>query len=107
MALSDHEKREFEEIQQRLLQDDPRFVRRATRRSPSSRRSRSLRKSLGLVLLGFVLLLGIVVDLLFGLLGFGLMFIGVVMAVRALQTVEGDLGTRVRELLGRTDSTGE
>jgi len=107
MALSEHEKREFEEIQQRLLEDDPRFVRRAARSSPKGRRGRNLRLAAGLVIVGFVLLLGIVVDLLFGLVGFGLMFTGVVLGVRALQTVEGDLGQRVRELLGRTDGSGD
>lgn len=105
MALSEHEKREFEEIQQRLLEDDPRFVRRAARSSPSGRRGRNLRLAAVLVALGFGLLLGIVVDLAFGLAGFALMFSGVVLGVRALQTVEGDLGQRVRELLGRTDGS--
>lgn len=104
MALSEHEKREFDEIQQRLLEDDPRFVKRAAKRSPEGRRGRHLRLAAACIGVGFLLMLGIVVDLLFGLAGFALMFAGVVLAVRALQTVEGDLGQRVRELLRRDSS---
>jgi hypothetical protein len=106
MALSEHEKQEFEQIQARLLEDDPRFVRRASRTSPAGRRGRNLRVAALLVGLGFALLLGIVVDLAFGIAGFAAMFVGVVLGVRALQTVEGDLGTRVRELLRRSDADG-
>lgn len=101
MALSDDEQREFEQIQARLLEEDPRFVRRASKSSPAGRRGRHLRIAAALVVVGFLSLLGIVSSVWFGAAGLAMMFVGVVFGARALQTVEGDFGQRVRELLQR------
>lgn len=101
MSLSEREERIFAEIEQQLTDEDPRFVDKARRRTVEGRRGRRLRLAAAAVVLGFVLLLGIVVNQLLGLIGFALMFVGIVVGVRELQTVEGDLGQRVRSLLGR------
>ena len=101
MSLSEREQRIFAEIEQQLTDDDPRFVDRARRRTPEGRRGRRLKLAALAVVVGFVLLLGIVVQQALGFIGFGLMFVGVVVGARELQTVQGDLGQRVRALLGR------
>lgn len=103
MGLSEQERRIFAEIEQQLTEDDPRFVTRARKRTVGARRGRRLRLAAAAVVVGFVLLLGIVVNQAFGFAGFGLMFVGVVVAAHELQQVQGDLGQRVRSLLGRSD----
>ncbi len=106
MGLSEHEQRIFAEIEQQLTEEDPRFVVKARRRTVEGRRGRRLRLAAVAVVVGFVMLLGIVVSQWLGLLGFALMFVGVVVGVRELQTVQGDLGQRVRALLGRGPEDG-
>lgn len=109
MSLSEREKRIFAEIEQQLTEEDPRFVDKARRRTPEGRRGRRLKLAAAAVVLGFFLLLGIVVEgigQVLGLVGFMLMFVGVVVGVRELQTVQGDLGQRVRALLEREPGDG-
>lgn len=101
MGLSEQERRIFDEIEQHLTEQDPRFVNKSRKVTVEGRRGRRLRLAFGAVVVGFGLLLGIVVNQLFGFAGIALMFGGVVFAARELQTVEGDLGQRVRSLLGR------
>lgn len=101
MGLSEREQRIFQEIEQQLTEQDPRFVDKARRRTVEGRRGRRLRLAAAAIVVGFLMLLGIVVSQALGLLGFVLMFVGVVAAARELQTVQGDLGQRVRALLGR------
>ncbi len=101
MGLSEQERRIFAEIEQQLTENDPRFVQKTRRVTVEGRRGRRLRLAAVAIVLGFLLLLGIVVSQLFGFVGFALMFAGVVVGGRELQTVEGDFGQRVRELLGR------
>ena len=101
MGLSEREEQIFAEIEQQLTVEDPRFIDKVRRRTPEGRRGRRLKLAAATVVLGFVLLLGIVVSQALGLLGFALMFVGVVVGARELQTVQGDLGQRVRALLDR------
>ena len=106
MGLSDDERRIFAEIEQQLTEDDPRFVSKARRATVEGRRARRLKLAAAAVAVGFVLLLGIVVNQAFGFAGFALMFVGIVVGSRELQQVEGDLGQRVRELLARPPEDG-
>lgn len=107
MGLSEREQRIFAEIEQQLNDDDPRFVDRARRRSaPGEHRGRRLLLAAGAVVAGFVMLLGIVVSQSLGFAGFALMFVGIVVGARELQSVQGDLGHRVRTLLGRGADDG-
>ena len=103
MSLSEQERKIFAEIEQHLTEEDPRFVSKARRKTVEGRRGRRLRIALAALVLGFVLLLGLVVSQWFGIVGFGLMFGGVVLGASELQGVEGDLSQRVRSLLGRGD----
>ncbi len=84
MPLSEHEERILAEIERQLEHDDPRFVSRArrTRRPGGPRR---LRFALAAFVLGFLCLLGLVLHIAFGFVGFTLMFGAVVVAVPELQ----------------------
>lgn len=106
MGLSEQERKIFDEIEQNLTEQDPRFVSKARKKTVEGRRGRRLRIAFAALVLGFVLLLGIVVSQLFGFIGFGLMFAGVVLGAHELQGVDGDLSQRVRALLDRGDGEG-
>ena len=107
MGLSEREQRIFAEIEQQLNDDDPRFVDRARRRSATSgHRGRRLLLAATAMVVGFLMLLGIVFSQLLGFAGFALMFVGIVLGARELQSVQGDLGHRVRTLLGRGADEG-
>lgn len=84
MPLSEHEERILAEIERQLESEDPRFVSRArrTRRPGSPNR---LRLAAAAFVLGFLSLLGLVVHIAFGFVGFALMFTAVVVAVPELQ----------------------
>jgi hypothetical protein len=101
LGLSEQERRIFAEIEQQLTEDDPRFVHKTRRVTVEARRGRRIRLAIAAIVVGFLSLLGIVVSQVFGFIGFGFMFAGVFVGARELQTVEGDFGHRVRELLGR------
>lgn len=101
MGLSEQERKIFDEIEQNLTEQDPRFVSKARKKTVEGRRGRRLRIAFAALVLGFLLLLGLVVSQWFGFVGFGLMFGGVVLAAHELQDVDGDLSQRVRSLLSR------
>jgi Flp pilus assembly protein TadB len=84
MPLSEHEERILAEIERQLEHEDPRFVSRArrTRRTGSHNR---LRLAVAGFVLGFLCLLGLVLHIAFGFVGFALMFTAVVVAVPELQ----------------------
>ena len=107
MPLSEHEERILAEIERRLHEEDPRFVRRtrrATTRDPLGPR-------VGLAIAGFavglVCLFFLTFHLAFGVVGFALMFASVVAGVSALRGNDDDsaLADRVRRVFGgsRTD----
>lgn len=83
MPLSEHEERILAEIERQLAHDDPRFVARA-RRSRHTGRHR-LPLAIGVFVLGLACLLGLVVHIALGFVGFALMFGAVVVAVPELQ----------------------
>lgn len=84
MALSEHEQRMFDEIQRQLVEDDPRFVARTTRRlrawSPEGR----LRLAIVLGVLGVVGVLGLTFDLVYGVLGMALLLTALFIGVGAI-----------------------
>ena len=84
MPLSEHEERILAEIERQLAQDDPRFVARA-RRSRRSGGRRRLPLAVGLFVLGFLCMLGLVLHIALGFVGFALMFVAVLVAVPELQ----------------------
>jgi hypothetical protein len=106
MGLSEQERRIFDEIEQNLTEQDPRFVSKARRSTVEGRRGRRLRMAFAALVLGFLLLLGLVISQWFGFVGFGLMFAGVVLGAHELQGVDGDLSQRVRALLARQGDDG-
>lgn len=101
MGLSEQERKIFDEIEQHLTEQDPRFVSKARKKTVEGRRGRRLRIAFAALVLGFLVLLGLVASQWFGFVGFGLMFGGVVLAAHELQGVDGDLSQRVRSLLSR------
>lgn len=103
MGLSEQERKIFDEIEQHLTEEDPKFVTKARKRTPEAQRGRRLRLAAVAIGIGFVLLLGLVQSQWFGIVGFGLMFLGVVVGANELQNSEGDLSQRMRSLLDRED----
>lgn len=84
MPLSEHEERILAEIERQLEHEDPRFVSRA-RRTPRGGGPVRLRAAVAAFVLGFLCLLGLVLHIAFGFVGFALMFGAVVVAVPELQ----------------------
>ncbi len=84
MALSEHEQRMFDEIQRQLVEDDPRFVARTSRRlrawSPEGR----LRVAIVLGVLGAVGVFALTFDLLFGVAGMALLLAALFIGVGAI-----------------------
>jgi hypothetical protein len=103
MGLSEQERKIFDEIEQHLTEEDPRFVDKARKRTPEAQRGRRLKLAAVAIGVGFLLLLGLVESLWFGAVGFGLMFLGVVVGANELQNSDGDLGRRFRSMLDRED----
>lgn len=89
MPLSENEQRQLEAIERALLADDPKFA--ATVRSSDLRthtRRRLVRAAL-IFGLGLVLLVCVIFSEVFGILGFGLMFIGALLGASALRRLHG------------------
>lgn len=104
MPLSEHEEQILAEIERRLSEDDPRFVQRARRTTPTDVRGRRLRlAALGFVL-GFVCLLGLTFHIGFGFAGFGLMLASVIIGARSVVGNDGEpIGERLRRALSRRE----
>ncbi len=83
MGLSDREQRILEELESQLAADDPSLARRATNFANAAGGSRSLLRSIGLFVVGVVLLLLLTFNPLFGIAGAALMLVGLVQGARA------------------------
>lgn len=108
MPLSEHEERILAEIERKLAEEDPRFVQRARKTSPSDVRTRRLRWSVVGFVVGFLLLLGLTFDLVLGLVGFGVMLVSLVIGARAVAELGEEEGPALvdrfrRVLRGETD----
>lgn len=99
MALSEREQRMFDEIQRQLVEEDPRFVTRTSRRlrawSPEGR----LRVAVVLGVLGVVGVLALTFDLLYGVVGMALLLTALFIGV-------GAIDDRTRQLQRSTPPDG-
>lgn len=106
MPLSEHEERALEEIARHLSEDDPKFVATVSNVSPVRVHLRRLRWSAVGFVAGLVVLLGLTFHLVFGLIGFALMFTSVLVAVGAVRRLAGggvDPLGELRRAFGRRD----
>lgn len=102
MALSEHERRVLEDIEQQLASEDPRFFRRASETGSVGQRQRRLRWAGIGFLVGLVtMFVGLTVHVAIGLVGFLGMLAAVLVAVQALRVGFRDdrtpLGERLRQ----------
>jgi TRAP-type uncharacterized transport system fused permease subunit len=102
MPLSEHEERILAEIERRLSEEDPRFVKRTRRASGRDAVGTRVRAAAAGFVVGLVCLLGLTFHLAFGVVGFGLMFASVIVGVTALRGDDGDLGARLRRAFPRS-----
>lgn len=84
MPLSEHEERVLAEIERQLAEEDPGLMARARRAAPGDPRTRLRWAAVGFVL-GLLSLLGLTFHLLFGVVGFALMLVSVVVGADTLR----------------------
>jgi hypothetical protein len=83
MPLSDHEKQLFAEIERGLAADDPRFFVRSRRRLAAWSPDFRLRAATAMAVLGVIGVFGLTFDLLYGVLGMGLLLCAILLGVSA------------------------
>ncbi len=107
MPLSENEERILAQIEAGLRDEDPRFVERASKLGSDASRSRRLRLAIVGFVLGVGCLLAITFSFAFGVIGFSLMLISVLVGARSLPDVrkggDDDILARIRRGLGRED----
>lgn len=106
MPLSEREQRIFEDIEKRLLDEDPKLARRRRRRSLQWTGWQRLRAGVALFMLGFGLLFTFFLwgTLFVGVLAFGAMVAGIVLSAGALKDLAANtphVTTTAREGLRR------
>lgn len=84
MALSEHEQRMFAEIERQLVEDDPRFVARTRRRLRAWAPDVRLRAAIVLAVLGVVSVFSLTFDILFGVVGMGLLLAAILLGAGAI-----------------------
>ncbi|MBW3619904.1 MAG: DUF3040 domain-containing protein [Actinobacteria bacterium] len=108
MPLSEHEERILAEIERRLNEDDPRFVRRTRRATGRDPLGTRLQLAIAAFAVGLICLFFLTFHLAFGVAGALLMFVGLVTGASALRggAEDGPIGDRVRRVFGssRQDS---
>jgi len=83
MPLSDHEKQLFAEIERGLAADDPRFFVRSRRRLAAWSPEFRLRAAVLMAVLGVMGVFGLTFDLLFGIVGMGLLLTAIFVGASA------------------------
>jgi len=83
MPLSDHEKQLFAEIERGLAADDPRFFLRSRRRLAAWSPEFRLRAAVVMAVLGVVGVFGLTFDILFGIVGMGLVLTAILVGASA------------------------
>jgi ABC-type nickel/cobalt efflux system permease component RcnA len=106
VPLSDSEQRILEEIEKNLYADDPAFARGVRRKAPHFAQFHRLRLGIfslvaGIGLLVWFLLSG---NLIFGVLAFAAMVVGIVLAMRSFSTIAIRGRSRTPRLRDRTTS---
>lgn len=107
MPLSEHEERILAEIERGLTAEDPRFVERARRVASRDSSQRQARLAAVGFVVGMVSLLATTFSIVFGFVGFALMFTSVLVGARAIGR-GGDgvgLAERIRRSLGDAEVT--
>jgi hypothetical protein len=84
VPLSEHEERILAEIERRLAAEDPRFAARARRPLRGWSRSRRLRLSIGLGVVGVLFLLALTFDWIFGVVGMTMLVVATLLGARAV-----------------------
>lgn len=88
MPLSEHEERILAEIERQLEHDDPRFLARTRRAVDHAHIGRRRWGAAALFIVGMVVLTGLAWHIVFGLVGFALMFAGLVLGASTLIPTE-------------------
>lgn len=73
MPLSDREQQILSDIEARLREDDPKFAKTVSTTTVSSQARRQIKLAVAGFVIGFLLMLAFIVDIWFGVVGFGVM----------------------------------
>jgi hypothetical protein len=84
MPLSEHEQRMFAEIERQLVEDDPQFVVRSRRRLAAWSPAVRIRSAVVLGVLGVIGVLGLTFDIVFGVVGMGMVLAAILVGVGAV-----------------------
>jgi hypothetical protein len=84
MPLSEREQRMFAEIERQLVEDDPRFVARTRRRLIAWTPEVRIRLAAVVGAIGFIGVLALTFDLLYGIAGMALLLIAIIVGIGAI-----------------------
>ena len=98
MALSEHERRVFAEIERQLVEDDPRFVARTRRRLAAWSPDVRIRAAVVLGIAGVIGVLSLTFDIVYGALGMAALLAALVLGASARTD-----RARAAERAGRTE----
>lgn len=98
MALSEHERRVFAEIERQLVEEDPRFVARSRRRLAAWSPVVRMRAAIALGVAGVVGVLSLTFDIVYGALGMAALLAALVLGASARTD-----RARAAERAGRTE----
>lgn len=78
MPLSDREQQILSDIEARLREDDPKFAKTVGTTTVSSQARRQIKFAVAGFVIGFLLMLAFIVNIWYGVVGFGIMLVSVV-----------------------------
>ena len=100
MPLSDRERRILSDIEAALRAEDPKLVKTVGTTTVSTQTRRQIKLAVAGLLVGFVLLLAFIVNIWFGVVGFGIMLASAVHGLNMLKRLgedaQGRIGSQVR-----------